>query len=104
VRDRPTGLLLIAYQYLRSVPACIRQKPTAACTKANQGRDNGSGPMKCQPSRAGMLDKLYEPRLLRRALYDAAAGALPAIAQDNAPLKIEAGQFVKMPLASQAVP
>ena len=106
VRDRPTGLLLISYQYLRSVPACIReQKPTDACTAANhKERRDGSGPMKCQPTRAGVLDKLYEPRRLRRALYDAAAGALPAIVQDSRPLKIEAGQFVKMPLASQAVP
>jgi hypothetical protein len=106
IRDRPTRLLLIAYQYLRSVPACIRdQKPQEACTAANhKERREGSGQVQCTNTRMGALDKLYEPRRLRRALFDAAGGALSAIVDDGRPLRVEAGQFVKAPLASQASP
>jgi hypothetical protein len=106
IRDKPTGLLLIAYQYLRSVPACIReQRPLEACTAATHTqRREGSGKEKCTATRAGVLDKLYEPRRLRRALFDAAGGALSSITDDARPLRVEAGQFVKAPLASQVSP
>jgi hypothetical protein len=52
----------------------------------------------------GALDKLYEPRLLRRELFAATGGALSTIVDDGRPLRVEAGQFMKAPLASQVSP
>lgn len=102
VRDAASGLLLISYQYLRRVPACIRRgKPSEPCTAArHKVRQDGSGEDRCKDTRYGILDKLYDPRRLRRELVAAAGTALTPIAPDTQPLKAEGEQIVKKPLAS----
>ncbi|MCY7323294.1 MAG: peptidoglycan-binding protein [Phormidesmis sp. CAN_BIN36] len=103
VRDRQSQLALIAYQYLRSINACIlRQPPSEACAANNHtARLSGSGTLKCENTRAGALDKLYSPsRFLNSDYYNAARMELAAIADDNLPLKIYNGHLVKVALVS----
>lgn len=106
VRDRSSRLLLISYQYLRSIRACIpRNRPTVACTAANHGqRQAGTGTLKCEMTRKGVLDKLYDPRLLRRELFTAASAHLTAIQDDMRPLKVTGGRIVKMPPPAATAP
>jgi hypothetical protein len=103
VRDPRTNLLLIAYQYLRSVRECIlKNKPAVPCNAASHGvRQPGTGSLNCGNSRAGALDKLYNPTLLRPSFFNAAQGLLPSIQQDTVPLKVLSnGQLVKRQLTA----
>lgn len=99
-RDRRTGRLLIAYQYLRGVDACIREgRPAIACAPANHAqRMQGTGQLRCNRTRDGSLDKLYDARRLAQPYRDAAAG-FPVVADDGAPLRVAGGAFVTVPAA-----
>ena len=98
VRDRNSGLLLIAYQYLRSIRRCARrQQPTEPCNAESHGqRRPGSGEIRCDVSRAGALDKLYNPRLLRPAIFQAVQGELGSVTDDGLPIRVTTGGLVKM--------
>jgi len=104
VFDRQSGRQLVTYKYLRRFVGCIRQqKPSTPCTWANHGqggRQPGSGPVVCRPTRWGALDKLYNPQRLSREYYVVAERELPAIPEDNLPLKAVGERLVKMPLMS----
>lgn len=103
VRDRQSQLALIAYQYLRSINACIlKQRPNATCSTSNhKARQLGSGQLQCRNTRAGALDKLYSPsNFLDSNYYNAALAELTAITDDNLPLKVYNGHLVKVTMVS----
>jgi D-alanyl-D-alanine dipeptidase len=102
VFDPQSGMQLIGYKYLRSFRGQIRKTPPAKseCTAATHGskfRREGSGPLAAITTRAGALDKLYNPSLLGADYYAAARNELPAISADNQPLKAFGEQLVKVP-------
>jgi hypothetical protein len=103
VKDRTSGLTLVSYHYLRSINACIQsQHPNIPCDQAHHKQAGpGSGQVVCSRSRAGALDKLYNPAKLRSAYYNAVRSELePVVPEDSLPLKVVDGQLVKMPLVS----
>lgn len=107
VRDRHSGLSLVAYKYLRSIAEKIRSgKPAnSTCTWPVHGanhRQPGTGAITKRKTRDGALDKLYMPQKLGR-YYTAAKNQLPSIIEDNLPLKVLNGRLVKMPHASGRV-
>lgn len=91
VRERRTGRQLITYKYLRRMTGRIRgRKPAQPCTFAVHGgahRQAGSGDVVTVSTRPGVLDKLADPRLMRRPYVEAAGAELAPIAQDGRPLK-----------------
>jgi hypothetical protein len=100
VTDVPSGLQLIAYQYLRSINVCIRQQAPAAaqCNAATHAqRQPGTGNQVCRPTRVGSLDKLYDPQRLGAGYRQAAQGQLPAITDDNLPIKAVNRDLFKIP-------
>jgi hypothetical protein len=105
VRDPQTNLLLISFQYLRSVRECIHpHRPTTPCNATTHGtRQDGSGSIVCQNSRNGVLDKFYNPILLRPSFFKAVQNELPQIAEDNLPLRVlPNGRLVKVQPGSSA--
>jgi len=106
VSDAQSGLSLIAYKYLRSITERIhKQKPATPCTQAqHKKRQSGSGPIVTRSSRAGSLDKLYQPNKLGSVYYQTAQAQLTPIVDDGLPLKVDLGRLVKMPLASGGNP
>lgn len=104
VFDKQSGVQLIAYKYLRSITERIRQqRPATPCMQAtHKQRHPGSGQFVTRQTRAGSLDKLYQPNKLGQAYQQAAQ--LTPITDDGLPLKIDSGRLVKMPLMSNAVP
>ena len=106
VFDRQSGVQLIAFKYLRSFQACIpgTPPPRADCNATTHGqRRAGSGNEQCQNTRAGALDKIYNPSQLAPAYRTAVATLLAAISDDGFPLKAQNGRMVKMPHASGPV-
>jgi hypothetical protein len=105
VFDQHSGQPLIAYHYLRGVQSCIRPvRPTIPCTRAVHGqRQDGTGNVACNATRAGALDKLYNPAQLSQQYRDAIATLLVPIPEDKLPIKVVNGRMVKMPLASGPV-
>jgi hypothetical protein len=106
VFDRQSGQQLIAYKYLRSFTACIGHPspPIADCNANTHGqRRAGGATERCQRSRVGALDKIYNPSLLGPAYRTAVANLLAAIPDDGFPLKAVGGRLVKMPHASGPV-
>ena len=107
VFDQPSGIQLIAYQYLRQINSCIPPvRPATACVPAIQGqRKAGTGVLVCNPTRFGALDKLYNPTLLGgpyRAALTATVGAIPA---DTLPIQVQNGRLVKIATgAGPAIP
>jgi D-alanyl-D-alanine carboxypeptidase len=96
----PGGLQLYAYEYLRRVRICTtRHPPNLPChgdPRATGHSAPGTGEIHCV-SRAGALDKIYDPQQLD-APYRAAAGALlQPIPQDEMPLKRVGRALIKMP-------
>jgi hypothetical protein len=93
----PSGLQLIAYNYLRSIRVCINsQRPARACSAENhRQRDPGSGEQVCKQTRPGALDKLYDPGRLAPAYRQALQSATP-IAEDNRLLRALGSQLVKV--------
>lgn len=104
VFDKQSGVQLIAYKYLRSISERIRQqRPATPCTQTtHKQRQPGSGQLITRQTRAGSLDKLYQPNKLGQAYQQAAQ--LTPITDDGLPLKVDSGRLVKMPLTSNAVP
>src|SRR6266542_645258 len=102
VFDRHSGQHLIAYHYLRGVQSCIRpMRPAIPCTRAVHGqRHDGAGDVACSATRAGAIDKLYDPGQLDQPYREAIARLLAPIPQDNLPIKVFDGRMVKMPLTS----
>ena len=106
VFDRQSSVQLIAFKYLRSFQACI---PATAPARAecnattHSQRRAGSGNERCQDTRVGALDKIYNPAHLAPAYRTAAGTHLPAITDDGLPLKAQNGRLVKMPHASGPV-
>jgi hypothetical protein len=98
VRDGRTRRLLIAYQYLRGVDACIREgRPTVPCSAANHAqRMPGTGERRCSRTRDGSLDKLYDAAKLGPS-YRAAAAGFPVLTDDGAPVRVVGGVLVKLP-------
>ena len=98
VRDRRTGRLLIAYQYLRSIRSCIRhQRPGIPCGWSNhKGRQEGSGRLDCEPTRLGALDKLYDPARFPSPYREVAQAEFRPLTDDGAPLRVVGGQLTKV--------
>jgi hypothetical protein len=107
VFDQPSEQELIRYEYLRSIQGCIRpRRPAIPCTQAVHGLkhvQDGTGDVACNPTRAGALDKLYNPDKLAKPYRDALGRRLAPIPEDNLPIKVLNGRMVKMPLASGPV-
>ena len=100
VRDRKTGRLLIAYQYLRSVLSCIREtRPGVPCGPSNHGpqyAQPGSGRTVCKDTRPGALDKLYDPARFGSPYRQIAQAEFRSIPDDGAPIKVVDGRLTKM--------
>lgn len=106
VFDAQSGLQLIEFKYLRSITVRIHERrPATPCSQAqHKKRESGSGAIVERATRAGSLDKLYQPYKLEGAYYQIAQAQLPPITDDGLPLKVELGQLVKMPLSSSGNP
>jgi hypothetical protein len=111
VFDRPSGLQLIAYQYLRQINTCIRvTPPTIPCVRAVHGqRQDGTGALACSLTRFGALDKLYHPARLsapyRDALMAVLGPVLGPISDDRLPIQVQNGRMIKLAIgAGPAVP
>jgi hypothetical protein len=102
VRDRKTGRLLIAYQYLRSVRSCVRAgPPTIPCAWNNhKHQQDGSGRLDCSSSRMGALDKLYDTVQFPSPYREVAQAEFLPIGDDGSPLKVVGGKMTKVPRAS----
>lgn len=99
IYDRRKGVQLIAFKYLRSVRECLRRpKPNdSACNwGTHKRRVQGTGNVVCTNSRAGALDKLYNPKLLGKAYYEPVRGDLPPLKDDSFPLRAIGGQLVNV--------
>jgi hypothetical protein len=105
VFDQQSGRQLIGYEYLRSIQSCIRPgRPAIPCVLPIHGqRRDGTGDVACSATRAGTLDKLYNPAQLDRPYRDALAPLLGPIPEDNLPIKVINGRMAKMPLACGSV-
>jgi hypothetical protein len=101
VRDRRTGRLLIAYQYLRSVKACIPAgRPGIPCGWRNHRQElPGSGRLDCSQTRIGALDKLHDPGKFASPYRQVAQAQFSAILDDGWPLKAANAQLAKVPPA-----
>jgi len=96
VKDRASGLTIVAYQYLRSIRACIRaNRPNLPCDAAHHHlREEGTGELECNNTRAGVLDKLYAPATKLGSAYRGAAADFPRLTDDGQPLKISGENLV----------
>jgi hypothetical protein len=107
VFDKQSGIRLPGYQYLRSVRGCApAQGPNSPCdfsVAKNQRVQSGTGNLVCKVTRDGALDKLYDPKKLGRAYYEAVKNELSTIPEDGLPLKVLNGRLVKSPLMSGQV-
>jgi hypothetical protein len=98
VKDRPTDLTVVAYQYLRSISARIRANhPTTPCDATTHGhREEGTGELRLETTRDGVLDKLYAPATKLARDYRPAASDFPRLTDDGRPLKVSGGTLVAM--------
>jgi hypothetical protein len=106
VRDDSVNITLVAYQYLRRIEARIREtRPTTACDATTHGnREPGTGNEITVTTRWGALDKLYDPSHLRREYRSVGPNDMPAITDDQRPLRVHDGSLYKVPLISTAGP
>jgi len=98
--DKKTGLRLVGFQYLRSIRGFApSQGPSTKCdfnVPKKERVQPGSGELKYHTTRVGALDKLYDPQKLGKAYYQPAKDQLPAIPDDDLPLKVLNGKLVKV--------
>lgn len=98
--DKKSGLRLVGFQYLRRVKGFVpSQGPTTVCDFSVAKKDRvqaGSGDLKYKTTRLGALDKLYNPQNLGKAYYEPAKDQMPAITDDNLPLKVSNGKLTKV--------
>jgi hypothetical protein len=99
VLDRPGGLSLVGYKYLRSIraPQCIT-KPTIICDSAMHGAGHRQpcpdGRTRVAPTRPGALDKLYQPRIMA-AYYAIARADWQPVSDDGTLLRAVNGRLVQ---------
>jgi hypothetical protein len=98
VRDSRSNRLLIAYQYLRSVRACIHhERPGTPCGwSVHMDHQMGSGRIECAATRIGALDKLLDPSRFPTAYRTIAQAEFRRIADDGSPLKVVGGELTKV--------
>jgi len=99
ILDGQTGRSIRGYQYLRSVASNCPKPPTSVCSAKTQ-REPCSQPLTSKGTRLGILDKLFNPSLMRGPYFAVIRTAWPVLPDDGRPLRAVGTKLVLEPSAA----